>query len=81
MHGCLPSGNYPWKTIVLLGLDIFLSYFAIYTLPAYAPEFISDIGVPWTEVGYVVGTMNNLILAARGSRYTCIRCDHDKNKS
>ena len=64
LRRCLPENTYSWPSILVLGLDIFLSYLATFTLAAYAPELLHIIGVPWESVGYNVGTLNNIIFAS-----------------
>ena len=52
-----------WMKIIVLGMDMFISYFAMYSIPSYAPRFIHKLEVPWKDVGNHVGVLLNILLA------------------
>ena len=54
--------HYSWKQIIVLGLDVLVSYFGIYSLPAYMPQLIRHLGVGEESIGYKVGAVNNVML-------------------
>ena len=52
---------YSWKQIIVLGFDVLVSYFVIYSLPAYMPQLIRHLGVREQSIGYKVGAVNNVM--------------------
>ena len=54
--------NCSWKEIVILGMNMFISYFAIYSIPSYAPRLVHKLGVPWRDVANHVGVLGNILL-------------------
>ena len=54
-----------WKEIVILGMNMFISYFAVYSIPNYAPRLVHNLGVPWKDVAHHVGVLVNILLVTR----------------
>ena len=78
----LSLDSHPWKLIIVLGADIFMSYVTIFSIHVYAPQFLSSLGVPWKEIGYHVGALTNIAMTgtAVGTLATCIIMQYVNHK-
>ena len=56
--------RYLWKQIIVLALGSMISFFSVYSLPAYLPQLVHHLGSSKDNIGYKVGAANNVMFAA-----------------